>query len=171
MNIIVEKTNKRFSVKSKYDVRLLSVIQSIEKKFWDSDKLVWTLPIESYDEFESEVSQIPGMTIEVIEKKPHAILTKVDDNIEVKFGQFVDQFGLFKEIENIQYDKDSRKLIMGSDHLPKLLSVFKQLNMSYFYNKEKEEDLDFIAELPIKIGEKFKKKTKYTKCKEQTMIR
>ena len=37
---------------------------------------------------------------------------------------------------------------MGSDHLPKLLSVFKQLNMSYFYNKEKEEDLDFIAELP-----------------------
>ena len=171
MNIIVEKTNKKFSVKSKFDVRLLSVIQSIEKKFWDSDKLVWTLPIESYDEFESEVSQIPGMTIEVIEKKPHAILTKVDDNIEVKFGQFVDQFGLFKEIENIQYDKDSRKLIMGSDHLPKLLSVFKQLNMSYFYNKEKEEDLDFIAELPIKIGEKFKKKTKYTKCKEQTMIR
>ena len=171
MNIIVEKTNKRFSVKSKYDVRLLSVIQSIDKKFWDSDKLVWTLPIESYDEFESEVSQIPGMTIEVIEKKPHAILTKVDDNIEVKFGQFVDQFGLFKEIENIQYDKDSRKLIMGSDHLPKLLSVFKQLNMSYFYNKEKEEDLDFIAESPIKIGEKFKKKTKYTKCKEQTMIR
>ena len=117
MNIIVEKTNKRFSVKSKYDVRLLSVIQSIEKKFWDSDKLVWTLPIESYDEFESEVSQIPGMTIEVIEKKPHAILTKVDDNIEVKFGQFVDQFGLFKEIENIQYDKDSRKLIMWYDHL------------------------------------------------------
>ena len=171
MNIIVEKTNKRFSVKSKYDVRLLSVIQSIDKKFWDSDKLVWTLPIESYDEFESEVSQIRGMTIEVIEKKPHAILTKVDNNIEVKFGQFVDQFGLFKEIENIQYDKDSRKLIMGSDHLPKLLSVFKQLNMSYFYNKEKEEDLDFIAELPIKIGEKFKKKTKYTKCKEQTMIR
>jgi hypothetical protein len=133
--------------------------------------LVWTLPIESYDEFESEVSPIPGMTIEVIEKKPHAILTKVDDNIKVKFWQFVDQFGLFKEIENIQYDKDSRKLIMGSDHLPKLLSVFKQLNMSYFYNKEKEEDLDFIAELPIKIGEKFKKKTKYTKCKEQTMIR
>ena len=171
MNIIVEKTNKRFSVKSKYDVRLLSVIQSIDKKFWDNEKLVWTLPIESYDEFESEVSQIPGMNIEVIEKKPHAILTKVDDNIEVKFGQFIDQFGLFKEIENIQYDKDSRKLIMGADHLPKLLSVFKQLNMSYFYNKEKEEDLDFIAELPIKIGEKFKKKTKYTKCKEQTMIR
>ena len=36
MNIIVEKTNKRFSVKSKYDVRLLSVIQSIDKKFWDN---------------------------------------------------------------------------------------------------------------------------------------
>ena len=57
--------------------------------------------------------------------------------------------------------------------MPKILLAFQQLNMSYFYNKEKEEDLDFIAESPIKIGERFKKKQilKIQKTNHDSLIR
>ena len=57
-NFKVEKFKNRFSVKSKYSVEILQLIQSFERIYWNKEKFEWALPIEAFDEFKSEILKV-----------------------------------------------------------------------------------------------------------------
>ena len=139
MNVQIEKFKNRFSVKSKYSTEILQLIQSFERIYWNKEKLEWTLPIEAFDEFKSEILKISGIVINIIENKPTAFFSKNNDKVEIKFGQFVDQFNQFMSVDEVIYDKNEKKLICPEHKLNQVISLLKDRNIDYFFTDKMTE--------------------------------
>ena len=84
--------------------RILSFIQKYEKRYWNKEKIEWSLPIEALQDFTCDIQKLAGIQLEVKDNKPYAILSRVADKIELKFAQFINQFDEFKAIEQVVYD-------------------------------------------------------------------
>ena len=111
--IKIEKFKNKFTVKSKYDAELLEIIRKIESRYWSAEKLEWSLPIVAFENFISEINKIDDKQkydIKVVDNKPYAFISKNNDNYELKFASFVDNFSQFKHIPNAEYNKETRKL-------------------------------------------------------------
>lgn len=94
--IKIEKFKNKFTVKTKYDAALLDIIRKIESRYWSAEKLEWSLPIASFDNFINEINDKQKYDIKVVDNKPYAYISKNNDNYELKFASFVDNFSQFK---------------------------------------------------------------------------
>ena len=89
MNVQIEIFNTSFVVKCDYNEDILTVIQKYEKRFCNKEKLEWSLPIEALQDFSNDLQKFLSLfsvkMIHLKDTKPYAILTRVDDKIELKF--------------------------------------------------------------------------------------
>ena len=72
-----------------------------------------------------------GCTVNVKEQKPLAILTNANENVELKFATFTNNFDQFKNIEQAVYDRDNRKLIFPKTKLNEVLDLLKLNNTEH----------------------------------------
>ena len=123
MNVQIEKFKTRFVIKCKYNEDILSFIQKYEKRFWNKEKLEWSLPIDALQDFTNDIQKLSGIQLEIKDNKPYAILSKVADKVELKFAQFINQFDEFKAIEQVVYDRENRKLIVPETKITEVLQL------------------------------------------------
>jgi len=134
MNVQIEKFKTRFVVKCKYNEDILSFIQKYEKRYWNKEKLEWSLPIEALQDFTNDIQKLSGIQLDVKDNKPYAILSKVADKVELKFAQFINQFDEFKAIEQVVYDKENKKLIVPEVKIAEVLQVLKEHKIDFMYD-------------------------------------
>ena len=130
MEVAIEKIKSRFTIKSKYNAELVQAIRKYDKKFWNQETLEWSLPCESFESFLKDCEQL-GCKVNVKEHKPLAIITNANDNVELKFATFTNNFDQFKNIEQAVYDRDNRKLVFPKGKLNEVLELLKQNNMEH----------------------------------------
>ena len=140
MNVQIEKFKNKFLVRCKFDDRILAVIHRTEKRFWNKDKLEWSLPIESLLEFSNDIAQIEGVKIDIKENRPHAILIQNSNNYELKFAQFINQFDHFKSIHNVQHDMKNKKLIIPFEKVTDILDLLNKQKISYSVSKNDQKN-------------------------------
>ena len=165
MNIQIEKFKSRFSVKCRYDVKVFDLIHNIDKKIWDKTKLEWNLPIAAYDNFHEEISKLGGYTVKIKENKPLALLDKKNNNYELKFVNYVDHIGTFQNIENVEYDKENRKLIVPVEKFDEFLEILKTKCAGYYINDDENK---ISEEQPISKGKKSLKNANVSESRSQT---
>jgi len=137
MIVQIEKYKSRFLVRCKYDEKMLKIIHSIEKRFWNKEKLEWSLPMDAYNEFVKEIQDI-GLTVDILDKKPHAIVIQNNDKLELKFATFVNQFDQFKKINDAVYDRDLKKLILPNNQLTQIVKLLNDNDISYTISTQNE---------------------------------
>ena len=135
MNILIEKFKNKCVIKCKFDERIFTVLQKSEKKFWNKEKIEWSLPIEALQQFTNEISQIDGVKIDIKECRPHAILIENLNNYELKFAQFINQFDQFKSIDKVVYDNENKKLIIPFEKVSDILELLNKQNITYSVSK------------------------------------
>ena len=138
MNVQIEKSKSRFSVRCKYNEDILALIQKYEKRFWNREKLEWSLPIDALQDFTKDIQKLVGIKIEIKENKPYEILGRNNDKIELKFAQFINQFDPFKSIDQVEYDKENRKLVIPETKITDVIKLLKDNNIDFIY------DINFI---------------------------
>jgi len=126
----IEKFKTRFAVRCKYNTKVLDIIHSIEKRYWNKDKIEWSLPMKAYDEFVKEISEA-GFQVELKVSKPHAFITKNGNKVELKFVQWVNEFDQFKQLPNAEYDSKNQKLVFPETTLPQIINILNNNDMSY----------------------------------------
>ena len=136
MEVSIQKNKSRFSIKSKYNADLVNAIRKYDRKFWNQETLEWSLPVEVFDSFLKECEQL-GFKVNVKEDKPLAVITNNDDNIELKFAQFTNQYDQFRNIENAIYDRENKKLVIPKSKLDNVIQLLKENNIEHVI-KEKE---------------------------------
>ena len=142
MNVQIEKFKTRFVIKCKYNEDILSFIQKYEKRFWNKEKLEWSLPIEALQDFSNDIQKLSGIQLEIKDNKPYAILSKVADKVELKFAQFINQFDEFKAIEQVVYDKEKKKLIVPETKITEVLQVLKDNKIDFMYDTRYSDKVD-----------------------------
>lgn len=159
MNTSVELkklTNKRFSVKSKFDNRLFCIIKGIEKRYWDRNNMTWTLPLEAYDEFLRKVNE-SGFTVKEIVEKPTAFIFCIENNIELKFSGYIKNFHKYLSYPNSRYDADKKMIYIEISNLIDLIDKLKEDFIDYevWYLKslfeianKNDPGYEFLADLP-----------------------
>ena len=142
MNVQIEKFKTRFTIKCKYNEDILSFIQKYEKRYWNKEKIEWSLPIEALLDFTCDIQKLAVIQLEVKDNKPYAILSKVAHKIELNFAQFINQFDEFKAIEQVVYDKENRKLIAPESKIPDVLQVLKENKIDFMYDTRYTDKVD-----------------------------
>lgn len=165
MNIQIEKFKSRFSVKCRYDVQVFDLIHNIDKKYWDKSKLEWNLPIAAFDNFMEDISKLGEYNIKVKETKPLALLSKKNNMYELKFVNYVDQFETFQNIDNVEYDKDNKKLIVPVDKFDEFLEILKTKCSGYYINDNEHKISD---EQPISKAKKSSKNASVIESRPST---
>ena len=130
MQVSIEKNKSRFTIMSKYNADLVQAIRKYDKKFWNMETLEWSLPSDAFESFLKDCEKL-GCTVMVKEQKPLAILTNANENVELKFATFTNNFDQFKNIEQAVYDRDNRKLIFPKTKLNEVLESLKLNNMEH----------------------------------------
>jgi hypothetical protein len=141
MNVQIERYNKRFAIKSKYDPNLISAIQKIEKRFWDAEKYEWTLPIAALDTILNEMNT-HGITYEIKDKRPIAIVTKTDDKYEIKFGQYINQQDINNDVSECVFDRANRKFVVPADQKDNMINFLKNNSIKYIIDDKKKKNSD-----------------------------
>ena len=129
-------------MKCKYNEDILSFIQKYEKRYWNKEKLDWSLTIEALQDFTNDIQKLSGIQLDVKDNKPYAILSKVADKVELKFAQFINQFDEFKAIEQVVYDKENRKLIVPETKITEVLQVLKDNKIDFMYDTRYSDKVD-----------------------------
>ena len=60
MNVQIEKSKSRFSVRCKYNEDILALIQKYEKRLWNREKLEQSLPIDALQDFTNDIQKLEG---------------------------------------------------------------------------------------------------------------
>ena len=141
MNVQIEKFKTGFYIKCKYNENILSFIQKYEKRYWNKEKIEWSLRIEALQDFTNDIQKLVGIQLEVKDNKPYAIFSKVADKIELKFVQFINQFDEFKAIEQVVYDKKNRKLIVFESKVD-VLQRLKENKIDFIYDPRYTDKVD-----------------------------
>ena len=142
MNVQIEKFKTRFVIKCKYNEDILSFIQKYEKRFWNKEKLEWSLPSDAWQDFTNDIQKLSGIQLEIKDNKPYAILSKVADKVELKFAQFINQFDEFKAIEQVVYDRENRKLIVPETKITEVLQVLKDNKIDFMNDTRYTDKVD-----------------------------
>lgn len=134
MEVEIEKVKSRFTIKSKYNEKLVELINKYESRYWDGKERQWSLPIESIETFVNDCKGL-GYTCNVSEQRPMVLLQRNGDNIELKFVQFTDKFDQFKNIENAKYDRTSKKMIIPANKLNQIMDIIENTDMDHCFNE------------------------------------
>ena len=81
MNEQIEKFKSKFVIKSKYNDDVLALILKYEKKYWNKEKIEWSLPIDALQHFTNDIQNLSAIQLEIKDNKPYAILSKVADKV------------------------------------------------------------------------------------------
>jgi len=167
MNIQIEKFKSRFSVKCRYDVKIFDLIHNIDKKFWDKTKLEWNLPIAAFENFTEEISKLGEYTVKIKENKPLALLDKINNKYELKFVNYVDHIETFKDIENVKYDKENKKLVVPIDKFDEVLEILKTKCAGYYISDDERRVFD---DQTLTKGKKSTKNASSNESRQQPAI-
>ncbi len=135
MNVLIEKINNRFLVRSKYNKAIVDAIRKIDRRFWDSTKMEWILPIESLDNFTKELQQI-GVQFEIKDKKPVASIT-LGENIQVKFDQYISDINM-RSVAS-KYDKENRLFTVPREQKENLFQLLEEKDIDYTIQHDDNE--------------------------------
>ena len=69
MKVLIKKANKSFKLICPYNTKIHKITQKINKRFWDRDKKIWILPIDSLKSLKDEISKHED--IEIVESLEH----------------------------------------------------------------------------------------------------
>ena len=138
----IEKFKTKFVIKGKYNEDVLALILKYEKKYWNKEKIEWSLPIDALQDFTNDIQNLSAIQLEVKDNKPYAILSKVADKVELKFSQFINQFDEFKAIEQVVFDKENRKLIVPEAKITEVLQVLKENKIDFMYDTRYSDKVD-----------------------------
>lgn len=128
--ITIKQFTTRFSVKCKYDEKIVQIIRKIDKRYWNKEKMEWTLPIEAMNDFIKEIQNL-GFNVQIIDHEAYTTLTKNGDKIDVKFATFVDDFEAFRNIENSFYDRENKKFIIPKQKMKQLITLLTERDIKY----------------------------------------
>ena len=65
MKVLIKKANNRFEMTCTYNAKVQKITQTIKKWFWNRDKKIWILPIDSLKLFKEEI--LNHEDIEIVE--------------------------------------------------------------------------------------------------------
>ena len=142
--------------------------------------------MDSYDNFMTEISKMGEYSVKIKENKPSthvpkrnnnavienarplALLSKRNDNYELRLVEYVEKFQNFENIENVQYDNENKKLILPIDKLDEVMESFKNKCSGYYINNGKS-GLFQQSETETKIV-KFTKNDSLNEIRQQSII-
>ena len=159
----IEKFKTKFVIKGKYNEDVLALILKYEKKYWNKEKIEWSLPIDALQDFTNDIQNLSAIQLEVKDNKPYAILSKVADKVELKFAQFINQFDEFKAIEQVVFDKENRKLIVPEAKITEVLQVLKENKIDFMYDTRYSDKVD---QNKLKVNNKIMNKATQTEMSQ-----
>ncbi len=139
--IKIEKFKTKFTIKSKYDKDLLQIIRNNESRYWNAEKFEWSLPLSAYDSFVNDVKQLNKFDVKIVDNKPCAFIEKnSDNNYDLKFASFVDNFSQFRHLGNTEYNKETRKLTIPATEYENMIKLLKDNQFEFSILETKQED-------------------------------
>ena len=81
--------------------------------------------------FFKEISKEPEFNIEISECKPVVSLKIINDKLEIKFSEFIDDFKRFLEFPNRKYIGKEKKIVLPKEELEKVINLTKELNYEF----------------------------------------
>ena len=135
MPLEITTSERRFSVKCKYDQFLVDYFQTINKRYFDFEKQIWSFPSNILDEFKSHLSK-NKVTFTEIATKNMAKLNVKSEHIELSFASYIKNFQDYVNIDGAEYLRDERKFIIPLSQESTLCNMLLDHNFSIIRSGE-----------------------------------
>jgi hypothetical protein len=110
----------RFTVFCPFDGAMVKFFNDIERRFWDFKFKTWSFPSTSYDRvmryFASRGLKYESISVD-------AVIYKCDQEVVFKFNNWFQNMEALKQLEDIQYDKESKAFSVPLAQQDALLDV------------------------------------------------
>jgi hypothetical protein len=131
MSIHLVKEKTKLNIFSKYDEKLIQLIKSYEKRYYDQKTRSWSLSLTDYESFINQLNEL-NYKFELEEDTSHkCLIAKNGNDLEISFNSYVEEFPLFRTIKNSEYKRDEKKLIIPNSEKSALESVLKSTGIQY----------------------------------------
>jgi hypothetical protein len=152
MSLEITTSDRRFTIKCKYEKSLIEYFNTIDKRYFDYDKQTWSFPVDKLDAFKEH---IVAKAIEFTETstKNVAKLLVTSKHIELTFSSYIENFQDYVNIQGAEFIKGERKFLIPLEQEDKLCNMLLDHKFSVLRSGEtfkiKTAEVDSTKEIVI----------------------
>jgi len=135
MSLEITTSDRRFTIKCKYEKSLIEYFNTIDKRYFDYDKQEWSFPVDKLEAFKEYIST-KKIEFSETSAKNIAKIFATDTHIELTFSSYIQNFQDYVNIQGAEYIKGERKFKIPLDKEDSLCNMLMDHKFSILRSGE-----------------------------------